>query len=295
MSPDPAFLFPGQESYLPGVWRYLRGGSPAADEAIRTVEAVAAGHGCPPVIPLLVNRERTDGGPPGWEQRQLAVLAASLALAGYLGSVHRVAPGAVCGHGSGGFAALAAAGVLSVHDAAAALCERIAVLRSQRLLPGGMLALEASRERVEALLDDVGEPEVVRAGRDTARRFVVSGPLFALSRVRRAAEEAGVAGARLPVPYAFHHPALAPVAERLRERLRGLDARPSRCPVYSAVELRFLRPGRDDLADWLAADLIAPLSWYSVPGALRDTGIGSFVACGPGDTLARWIGQDDPG
>ncbi|MFJ4684410.1 acyltransferase domain-containing protein [Streptomyces sp. NPDC088789] len=297
MDRGPALLFPGQDSFLPGVWAHLRGSDPTADEVMGTVDAVAADHGHPPVSPLLLDAEHPEQSGPTHgqgEQRQLAALATSLALARYLESAHHLAPGAVAGHGSGAFAALAAAGVLTAENATAALCERIAVLRAPELPPGGMLVLDTSRDGAEALLREIGEPDLATAEENTPWQTVISGPPPALTHAQKAADEAGVASTRLPSEHSLHHPALAPAAEALRERLHTIASRPARCLVYSATQQRFL-PSEQDIADWLAADLTTTLSWVSVPEAMQGEEIDSYVECGSGDALVQWIRECRPG
>lgn len=124
----------------------------------------------------------------------------------------------VLGHSLGEVAALAAAGLLSMHDAIDFAAARGAAMEAAAALaPGGLVALE-SMQTAQRALDAIAElelglinapDEVVLSGSNTAVREVVA-------RFR---------GKQLPVAGAWHSRAMAPAVEALRSRHAALAER----------------------------------------------------------------------
>ncbi|MCG8440399.1 MAG: ACP S-malonyltransferase, partial [Caulobacterales bacterium] len=183
-----AFVFPGQGSQAPGMAKELVDAYPAAKAVVQEVdEALAA-----PLSRLMFE------GPADeltlTENAQPALMAASLAAMRALDAEFAIGVGKaayVAGHSLGEYSALAAAGALSVADAARLLRRRGQAM--QRAVPvgeGAMAALlGADRGQAEAacaLGSALGPCEI--ANDNAAGQIVISGA--------KAAIEAAAAGAR---------------------------------------------------------------------------------------------------
>jgi [acyl-carrier-protein] S-malonyltransferase len=189
----------------------------------------------------------------------------------------------VAGHSLGELAALVAAGALDEEEGL-----RLAIVRG-RLMdeaasadPGGMMAVLG--EGVDVGL--VGARFGLTVANDNAPgQVVLSGPADGLSDVRRELRAAGLKAIRLPVAGAFHSPAMARAAERLREELAAIAFREPLVPVYSSTATT---PIADPRAA-LAAALTQPVLWRQTLQRMHGTGAREFLEVGPGDILTGLV------
>ena len=154
-----------------------------------------------------------------------------------------------------------------------------------------MVLVGASAADTERLLQAVGRPDLVLACVNTARQCVVSGPNPAIEALFEAVMADGEPRLhRLALPYASHHPALAPVAMGFLEELRALPQRPLRVAIHSSVGRRVYTDADDlqqAMADCVVKPADLPHALLSVPLTERTL----FVDMGIGDNLARCVGS----
>src|SRR6266540_269954 len=189
------------------------------------------------------------------------------------------------GHSLGELSALAAAGAI---DEAAGL--RLVALRG-RLMEraaeeaageGGMLALSVSRDVGAALARGFG---VTVANDNSPDQVVLSGERDWLDVL---AEEAGAAGVRtklLPIPGAFHSPAMASAREEFTDALRRTPVSEPRIPVFSCMSAAPM----DDPRRRLTQGLTNPVRWRETLVALRRRGVERFIEVGPGKVLTGLV------
>ena len=177
------------------------------------------------------------------ENAQPALMAASIAVMRVLeaASGRTVADlcGLVAGHSLGEYSALAAAGSLSIGDAARLL--RLRGQAMQAAVPVGegamaaMLGLELAE--VEAIAAEAAEVGVCEVGNDNAPgQAVVSGARRRRRARRRARQGAGAPRSMmLPVSAPFHCRLMAPAAEALQAALAEIELRAPAVPVVANV------------------------------------------------------------
>lgn len=200
--------------------------------------------------------------------------------------------GLVAGHSLGEYSALAAAGCLSVADAARLL--RIRGEAMQRAVPVGAgamaavlgLELDAVREvAAEAAGDDVCDV----ANDNGPGQVVVSGDKAAVERAVDLAKGRGAKRAiLLAVSAPFHCRLMAPAADIMREALLAVDLKAPAAPVVANVEAAPLsRP--DAIRDALVSQVTATVRWRESVAAMEALGADRFVELGAGKVLTGLV------
>jgi [acyl-carrier-protein] S-malonyltransferase len=201
----------------------------------------------------------------------------------------------VAGHSVGEYAALAAAGVLSVADAVRLVARR-GELMADALVEGGMAAvIGLERDKVARVLARLDAPdELVVANDNAPGQVVISGTRRALE---RATERLTGTGARRIIPLRvsgpFHSPLMAPVADELAKAFTSISWSNADPPVVSNVTAK---PTSDagEIRDLLARQVRLPVEWVSSIRLMRDAGVETFVECGPGNALTGMVRRIAP-
>ncbi|NNN37850.1 acyltransferase domain-containing protein [Streptomyces sp. S3(2020)] len=192
-----------------------------------------------------------------------------------------VRPGAVAGHSVGEFAALCAAGALSVADGMRLLCRRGRLM--QGTAPGAMLAVFADRDRVRRLVAEVGRVEL--AVSNGPEHQVLAGPPDAVDEAYRLLTEQGLTGVPLPVDRAFHSALLDPVLDELRTAAERTELRPVEIEFVSGLDGVAHPPGWLPDADHLVRQARRPADFHAVLRTLGATD--ALLELGPDATLTR--------
>jgi len=212
-------------------------------------------------------------------------------------------PVALAGHSLGEYAALVAAGVLSLAQAAPLV--RLRAQAMQDAVPVGSGAMAAilglSAEQVRAGCDQVqasfgpGSAEVVQAVNfNDPAQTVIAGSKAA---VERACEQLKASGAKralaLPVSAPFHSSLMRPAAERLRAALAQTELLPPQIPVLNNIDVACeSAPAR--IRDALYRQAFGPVRWVECVQALKARGARTVVECGPGKVLAGLVKRIEP-
>jgi acyl carrier protein len=287
-----AFLFPGQGSYLPGVFAGIGADADLISAGVAEIDAAIADYDLKPVQPLLFLPSAPGLGQlldSDHERLDMAILATSIALATLLRDRWGIEPDHVVGHSLGEYAALAVAGVFTPADAARAVCERHATLRKAPPPTGGMLAVNADPTRAGELISSVNAETAAVSAHNAPEQTVVSGAEADLVKVRQAAREAGVRTSRLHVPGPFHVPHLSDASALYATTMRTIRmSAPRERFFYSHGLGRHLTAG-DDVVDLMVADMTRPVRFHEAVRALHTEGVTRFVECGALDVLTRIV------
>ncbi|MEO7453410.1 MAG: ACP S-malonyltransferase [Fimbriimonadales bacterium] len=283
-----AAVFPGQGSQRPGMGKDVFDSSEAARHVFEIVSDTLDRD----VAKLCF--ETDEDTLRSTDNAQIALYAASVATYEALREGGAPAPAAVAGHSVGEYAALAAAGCLTVADGAKLVAKRGDFMaRSGTLRKGGMAAIlgmdDAALEAVCAEISREGHA-VVPANFNSPGQIVISGDEAA---VLEACEKAKAAGAKRCIPLnvsgAFHSPLMHEAAQSMAEALANSTFSESPIPVVANVSAQ----PEHDWARLLEEQLRAPVRWTASVKTIRELGIDTFVECGPGDVLTGLLRRID--
>ena len=281
-----AIIFPGQGSQTVGMGRDLHDAFPAARAVFQEVDD-ALGE---PLSRLIF--EGADSALTLTRNAQPALMAVSLAVVRALEAEGgwRISERAafVAGHSLGEYTALAAAGCLTLADAARLLRLRGEAMQAAVPVGAGAMAalIGADIERAEAIAQAAAEGEVCVVGNDNAPgQVVISGAAAAIDRAVALAPAQGVKRAvRLPVSAPFHSPLLAPAADAMAaafDEVRfGALAVPLVCnvtarPVHEAARVPAL----------LVRQVTAMVRWRESVLHMAGEGVETLIEAGAGRVL----------
>jgi [acyl-carrier-protein] S-malonyltransferase len=283
-----AFVFPGQGSQAVGMGKALAEGSAAARDVFAEVDAALeqklselmfAGD-----IETLTLTENA----------QPALMAASVAAARTLqersGRPLAEFAAFVAGHSLGEYSALAAAGAISVADAARLL--RLRGRSMQKAVPVGvgamaaLLGLDLDQARDVAARASA-DGEVCTAANDNAPgQVVVSGHKAAVDRAIALAAELGAKRSiLLPVSAPFHCPLMAPAAEAMRAALAEVEIKAPAVPVVANVTAAPVT-APDEIRRLLVEQVTGTVRWRESVLYMKSAGVQELVELGSGKVLA---------
>ncbi len=196
----------------------------------------------------------------------------------------------VCGHSLGEYSALAAAGSLSVFDAAQLL--RLRGQAMQRAVPKGVGAMAAvlglNFADVDAIAKAASSAEyiVVAANDNADGQVVLSGHKQAVEKAGELAKEKGAKRVLpLPVSVPSHSPLMQPAADEMAEALANVKWAPLSLPLVPNV----LAKAIDDVSlvpELLVKQLIGTVRWRESIAYLAAQDVKTIVEIGTGKVLS---------
>lgn len=290
-----AFVFPGQGSQTPGMGKALYDAFGAAREVFQEVDEALGEklsrlifEGPADDLTLTVNA-------------QPALMTVSLAtmrvLAQEFGvSVEKAA--FVAGHSLGEYSALAAAGSLSLSDAAKILRKRGQAM--QAAVPVGQGAMAALIGKVDVALAEEIAAEgaktdmVVVANDNNAGNVVISGTKAGVEAAVAYAKTRGAKAVMLPVSAPFHSPLMQPAADAMREALAAIEFASLDVPLVANVTASPV-DDPDRIRDLLVEQVTGRVRWReSTIWMAEQGGVTRFVEVGAGKQLSGMIKRNAP-
>ncbi|MET0718974.1 MAG: ACP S-malonyltransferase, partial [Pseudoxanthomonas sp.] len=230
------------------------------------------------------------------EYTQPALLAAGVAVWRAWQAQGGAMPAVLAGHSLGEYAALVAAGALSVHDGA-----HLVRLRGQLMqdaAPAGVGAMAAVIGAEDAVVAEVcvqasGSQVVVPANYNSPGQIVIGGDAEAVDRAIALLNERGVRKVvKLAVSVPSHTPLMREAANRLAEAMRGMAWHAPTLPVVQNVDAQ-VHEGIDAIRDALVRQLYLPVRWTDCTLALAAKGATRIAECGPGKVLTGLVKRID--
>lgn len=285
-----AVVFPGQGSQAVGMGKALAERFPQAREVFACVDDALD----QPLSRIMFDGPEADL--TSTANAQPALMAVSLAVARVFeaeaGFVLARDAAYVAGHSLGEYAALAAAGALTIADTARLL--RLRGEAMQTAVPKGQGAMAAllgvDDARAHAIVTEAAEAEVCDIANDNGGgQIVVSGDVEAVERAMGIAKRMGVKRTvLLPVSAPFHCRLMAPAAEAMRA---ALAVAAIQAPVIPVVANTLARPITDPgtIREALVAQVCGTVRWRESVRFMADAGVTRFLEWGSGKVLSGLI------
>ncbi len=220
---------------------------------------------------------------------QPAMLSAGVAVWRVWNEKGGAQPAVMAGHSLGEYTALVCAGALAFKDAVALVAERGRLM--QEAVPAGTGAMAAilglEDQQVAEVCAAAAEGQVLSpVNFNSPGQVVVAGHAEAVNRAVEGAKEAGAKRALLlPVSVPSHCALMQPAADKLAERLAGIEVKAPAIPVINNVDVAVT----DDAAairDALVRQLHSPVRWVETVQKMAADGVDALIECGPGKVLA---------
>jgi [acyl-carrier-protein] S-malonyltransferase len=283
-----AFVFPGQGAQTIGMGRDLADAYPAATAVFEEVDA-ALGEKLSALIWEGDQDELTLT-----RNAQPALMATSMAVMAALKAegVGIDAAAFVAGHSLGEYSALAAAGALTVTDAARLLRKRgEAMQRAVAPGEGAMAAiLGLGLDDVRAVAAEAADADVVEAANDNdPAQVVISGHAAGVARAVEIAKAKGAKRAvMLPVSAPFHCALMAPAAEEMAAALAEVAIRAPAVPVVANVVAEGVTdPAR--IRALLVEQITHSVRWRESVDWMAGQGVTDFWEIGAGKALSGMV------
>lgn len=204
-------------------------------------------------------------------------------------------PTVLAGHSLGEYAALVAAGVLTLAQAAPLVRFRAAAMQEAVPVGTGAMAAILGMDAQSVIAGcaeaqatfGAGSLEVVEAVNfNDPVQTVIAGSKAA---VDKACEVLKANGAKRALPLAvsapFHSSLMKPAADRLREKLASTVFSSPQIPVVNNIDVA-VETDADRIRDALYRQAFGPVRWVECVQAIKACGVRTIVECGPGKVLA---------
>lgn len=275
-----AALFPGQGSQYTDMFRGLIAESPAARQAVETLDACARSAGFETLGGIAWQADNSLG-TAVWDTQWGMYLGDLLAWTILEGM--GFSPDVIASHSFGEFPSLVAAGAWSFAEGARATQARAAAVEQHGPKQGAMLSVIARRGEVAAAIEPFAG-QVWVCAENAPEQSVIGGHARAVDAVEVLLEGRRIRSKRLAVPSPFHTPLLAAAAAKLAEAIGKMAIVPPSRRVYSSTTAAPMATV-DDVRDSLVRQMTQTVRWVDVVEKLWADGVRTFVEVGPSGVL----------
>ena len=230
-APRIAFTFTGQGSHYASLGADLFETCAQFKTDLLDFDSIAKSLGYPSFIPLI-NGEAPDVSVLSPLLVQVGLTCIQMALSRLWGA-WGVKPDVVIGHSLGEYAALNAAGVLSVSDTIFLVGERARLLESK--CTAGSHAMLAVKTPVSSISDLLGSGRIEVACMNGATETVLSGTSSDIDNAKSILDGKGYKSTKLPVPYAFHSSQVEIIIPEFQHIASSINFKTPTIPVLSPL------------------------------------------------------------
>jgi len=194
----------------------------------------------------------------------------------------------VAGHSLGEYAALCAAGVMTIEDALRLVAHRGRVMgQAGARNPGGMVAiLGLGLQEVQAILAEVNQPDSISIGNyNSEQQLVLSGATAALATATDLALAKGGKAVPLNVSIANHSPLMGSAVTEFEQVFAGVAlSRPAIPILFNVTAQSEVDP--DDIRGVMSRQIVSMVRWQEIIASLIASGVQTFIEVGPKKVLS---------
>lgn len=195
----------------------------------------------------------------------------------------------VAGHSLGEYAAMVAAGVLSVEDGFKVIKARAeAMQKAAEANKGAMCAvIGLSADEIEAVCDSI-DGYVVPVNYNSAVQTVIAGEVDAVEKAIEAFTEKKARCIKLNVASAFHSKLMQSAADEFYDKIKDVQFNEPEVEFYSNVLGEKLQDF-SDMPTLLAKHIVSPVKFTSELAQMDKAGYENFVELGPNKVLTGLV------
>lgn len=196
---------------------------------------------------------------------------------------------AVAGHSLGEYAAMYAAGILSMEDAFKAIKLRSEAMAKAAESTGGAMAaiIGCENDVIERVCGEVSG-FCAPANYNSPVQTVIAGEEAAVDEAVAKFAEMGKRSVKLAVSAAFHTKLMKPAAEEFKAAISSFAFAEPKCEFYSNLYGKRL-VDMTDMPGYLAAHICSPVRFAEELNAMFSDGIDTFVELGPNKVLTGLV------
>lgn len=230
---------------------------------------------------------------------QAAIVATSMAI------YHKIkdklpAISYMAGLSLGEYSALMASGMLSMEDGFPLVKGRGEIMSQQCAQLAEEMKIQMAAvidmplEEIETLIATVhnNQSPLYLANFNSRQQIVIAGASEAIKEFRKKAKDLGYRKViPLKVEGPFHTPMMADVKETFTSLLNNIQFQPSDIEVISNVTVE--SHNLSNIKTNLLEHFTQPVKWYQTIDKLKEKNVSHIIQIGPGNTLAKLLGDDD--
>lgn len=222
------------------------------------------------------------------EISQPAIMATSLAAYEAVKSLG-IEPDMVAGHSLGEYAAMTAAGMLTLEDAFRVIKERARAMgECAKTQNGAMCAvLGLSADEIAEICEKT-EGFVIPVNYNSPAQTVIAGEADAVDRAIETFASMGKRTAKLAVSAAFHSKFMQPAADDFKAAIADIPFAAPKIDFYSNVTGEKLTDF-SDMPSYLARHLVSPVQFVKELASMQENGASRFIECGPNKVLTGLV------
>lgn len=222
------------------------------------------------------------------EISQPAIMATSLAAYEAVKSLG-ITPDMVAGHSLGEYAAMTAAGMLTLENAFRVIRERARGMgECAKTHNGAMCAiLGLSADEIAAVCEKT-KGFVIPVNFNSPAQTVIAGEADAVDRAAQTFAGMGKRTARLAVSAAFHSKFMQPAADDFKAAIADIPFAVPKIDFYSNVTGEKLSDF-SDMPSYLAKHLVSPVQFVKELNTMQAAGASRFIECGPNKVLTGLV------
>ena len=291
MPADVVFIFTGQGSHYAGMGAELYHTSLVFRRTVDLCVSLCAFNKFPPFLEIITD-SAGDVTSRDAAQIQLAVVTLEIALTAFWRSVG-IVPAIVIGHSLGEYAALHAAGVLSLADTLYLVGQRARLLL-ERCEPNSsaMLSVSASVATVRDCLSQRKDSSCSVACMNSPSATVISGTAEDLAQIQAdiTTRDVKTRTTMLSVPFAFHSSQMDVILEDFKALASGVTYLPPKVPVASTLLASLVEGPGIFSEDYLVRQMRQAVDFCGGLNAIKSALKNPFwVEIGPGPVCSSFV------